>query len=312
MKTLLKLVFAIAIMAWLFGQGKLDFTKLWATFSDPKIVATVVFMLGIQILIGAYRWKKLLELKSNVPLDFFTLTKIQWIGQFFSSALPGAVTGDLIKLTYIKKIDETMTNRYLLFSVLFDRIIGLSALLFIAGIGSLVYYNDLIHLTPKMHQVIKVNMIFLILSLGFIAIFFIPRKLSTKIITVVKIKKIQDLLHQIWAIADKRNEVIKAFLVSLFAHGLSISAFYLINMNFFEGDIGIKDLATIIPLGQVAVALPISPAGLGVGHVAYENLFRFLGQNNGATLFNNFWFYAMFVNILGVIPYLMLTNKKKD
>ncbi|MCK6594405.1 MAG: hypothetical protein L6Q33_04330, partial [Bacteriovoracaceae bacterium] len=99
---------------------------------------------------------------------------------------------------------------------------------------------------------------------------------------------------------------------SLFAHGLSISAFYLINMNFFEGDIGIKDLATIIPLGQVAVALPISPAGLGVGHVAYENLFRFLGQNNGATLFNNFWFYTMFVNILGVIPYLMLTNKKKD
>lgn len=47
-------------------------------------------------------------------------------------------------------------------------------------------------------------------------------------------------------------------------------------------------------------------------YVAYENLFRFLGQNNGATLFNNFWFYAMFVNILGVIPYLMLTNKKKD
>ncbi len=312
MKTLLKLAFAIVIMAWLFSQGKLDFNKLWDTLMDPKIACTVIFMLCLQILIGTYRWKKLLELKSEKPISFLTLIKVQWIGQFFSSALPGAVTGDLIKLTYIKKIDQSITNRYLLFSVLFDRVIGLSALLFIAGMGSLIYYNELITLTPKMHQVIKVNMIFLFLSLGFISIFFIPKKLSTKIIVLIKIKKVQDLLHQVWAIADKRVDVIKAFVVSLFAHALSITAFYLINLRFFEGVIEIKDLATIIPLGQVAVAIPISPTGLGVGHVAYENLFRYLGQNNGATLFNNFWFYAMFVNILGVIPYLMLTNKKKD
>ena len=45
----------------------------------------------------------------------------------------------------------------------------------------------------------------------------------------------------------------------------------------------------------------------------YQKLFEFLHQNNGATLFNNFWVFSTMFFILGAIPYFFigLTNKKR-
>ena len=74
--------------------------------------------------------------------------------------------------------------------------------------------------------------------------------------------------------------------------------------------IGVSDLnlATqffIMPIGLITIALPIAPGGVGVGHVAFESLYQFVGVSGGADIFNLFVIIQLSVYLLGVIPYLL-------
>jgi len=57
--------------------------------------------------------------------------------------------------------------------------------------------------------------------------------------------------------------------------------------------------------------LPISPAGLGVGHVAFDRLFSMIGLHDGATVFNVYLIGQLTPCLLGVIPYLALRRTGK-
>ena len=60
-----------------------------------------------------------------------------------------------------------------------------------------------------------------------------------------------------------------------------------------------------MPIGMMAVAVPISPAGLGVGHAIFDGLFKLYGTFNGASLFNLYFLTTISVNLMGIFPYLM-------
>jgi hypothetical protein len=64
-----------------------------------------------------------------------------------------------------------------------------------------------------------------------------------------------------------------------------------------------------LPLGLMALALPVAPSGLGVGHAIFQKLFEFSGIENGASLFNIYFIVTLSVNLLGVIPYLLSKRK---
>ena len=87
-------------------------------------------ILIVQDVVSAFRWKILLEIKTGTKLPALSMIRLTWIGLFFNSFLPGAVTGDFIKLLYAKDLDPKLTKTYLVTSVLLDRIIGLIGLLF--------------------------------------------------------------------------------------------------------------------------------------------------------------------------------------
>ena len=309
---LLKLALAIGIIYWLIRNGKLDPESALKLFSNFSILIPVLIILIFQIFITSIRWKALLNIKSNKIQKYNRIFLIQWIGQFFSSALPGAVTGDIIKLGYIKKMDETLSRKYLFLSVLLDRVIGLIGLLLISGISSIIYYNDLMKLNTEMHNIVMINLLLLLGGLFGIGLFCLPASFIDKVKEIIKIKKITELLDGLKSIRISKTLFIKLLLLSSFSQILAIFVFHLINKDFYESTVRLQDLLTIIPIGQLAIAIPISPAGLGVGHLAYQKLFSFIHQSNGATLFNNFWLLTLSVNILGFIPYVFLPRVPPD
>ena len=67
----------------------------------------------------------------------------------------------------------------------------------------------------------------------------------------------------------------------------------------------------ILPVGMVLVALPISPGGLGVGHLAFEQLYRMIGLENGANIFHVVFMGQLALNMIGMIPYLCLKYDKR-
>ena len=69
-------------------------------------------------------------------------------------------------------------------------------------------------------------------------------------------------------------------------------------------------IATVVPAGMFTVALPISPGGIGVGHVAFDRLFQLVRLSQGANIYNIFLLSQLSLNLLGSIPYLVFKKSE--
>lgn len=314
-KTLLKFLLAIGLIYWLVSSGKLDFSLVKKSLMVGPQMWIGFLLLLVQIFIGAYRYKLLLETKAKKPLRFFDVLRLNYIGLFFSSVLPGAVTGDLIKLAYIKKLSPDFSKTFLVTITLLDRIMGLTGLLFLAGFFSLVYYSDVTALSPKLSHIISLNLILFAGAAFFLGVLISPRKIQLNLLHFLGLipllgKKIEGVFAQLFALRENRIDVLKSFILSVATQFIAILAFWIVASPFLEKAIPFQYAFTFIPIGSITVAIPISPGGLGVGHVLFANLFSMAGISNGASLFNLFYICSLANNAIGVIPYLMISRHK--
>jgi uncharacterized membrane protein YbhN (UPF0104 family) len=60
----------------------------------------------------------------------------------------------------------------------------------------------------------------------------------------------------------------------------------------------------LVPMGLLTTAIPVAPAGLGVGHVAFGKLFAIGGSNHGAEIFTLFITVQILINLTGIFYYL--------
>ncbi len=309
-RTFLKLLFAGGLLYWLISSGKLDLSLIKKSFEGGPQWIIALFLIFAQAVIGTFRYKILLETKSSKPLPFLQILRLNYIGFFFSSVLPGAVTGDLIKLVYVKKIDHSFSKSFLVTITLLDRIIGLAGLLFLAGIFSLLNFREISLLSPKIIPIITLNLFLFCGTLLFIGILISPLKVQKKLLQIIiKIPfiglKISQLVEQIFALRENRKDIINCLMLSCFAQFLGILAFWTISSPFYSGHLPFQYAFTFIPVGLISTAIPISPGGLGVGHVFFANLFSLVNIDNGASLFNLFFLCNFAHNLIGVLPYLM-------
>ena len=86
----------------------------------------------------------------------------------------------------------------------------------------------------------------------------------------------------------------------------TIVFFTLLTRAVLAADVPFSSVATVYPLGIITMILPISPAGLGVGHVAFDRLFTMIGLHDGATVFNGYLIGILVPCLAGVFPYLAL------
>lgn len=100
--------------------------------------------------------------------------------------------------------------------------------------------------------------------------------------------------------------------VSMMAHFFGILAFWRLTSPFYDIAIPLRFAFAFMPLGLMAMAIPITPAGLGVGHAIFDTLFSYFGQKNGASLFNLYFITYVFLNLLGCIAYLTSSAQSKD
>ena len=138
-----KIAFALGLVLWLVNSGKIDMELVYKSFQNPlNVIFILAFMLFDQFIV-AIRWKHILESKAKSSLNLLNVFKANWIGIFFNSVLPGSVTGDLIKIFYIEQKNEKLSKKFLLGSVLLDRVIGLCGLILVGGLSCIIYYNFL-------------------------------------------------------------------------------------------------------------------------------------------------------------------------
>ncbi len=307
-----KFILALGIVIWLVQSGKLDWTLLAKILNHPTNLA-IVFIVQL-FLIGmlTYRLRYLLSPRTSVRLDFKKLYLINWVGMFFSSVLPGSVTGDVIKVWYLKKEDKSFSTPFLLFISFLDRLMGLTGLILLMGFFSILNYQKLSSLSEKLIPLLHFNFILVSVVLTALIVYFFFPKFIHSLLTLLPNHPLKTRLESLWSdLAGARRQIFTAIMISIALQFISVLIFHILVSPHYTTNLDLTTLLSFIPLGFMLVAIPISPGGLGVGHMAFQTLFGFAGETNGANLFNLYFVVIMCINLMGSIPWLMLKKNVK-
>lgn len=135
--------------AYLYHKGQLRFDGMRATFSHPGLLALGILGAFLPMVISFYRHWVLLRALGIDHYSVGGVTRLGFIGCFFSTFMPGSIGGDVIKIGYI--IHDTHENAKAIASVLIDRVQGLFGLLLLGGLAMIVASGEVIR-TASLHK----------------------------------------------------------------------------------------------------------------------------------------------------------------
>lgn len=303
--TIFKIGMAAGLIYWIIESGRFEIGDL------QKISSCLVWFVGvglfsIVILIISKRWQILLQF-DGVQITYWSAVRLSFIGIFFNFFMPGGVGGDVIKASYLMR--ENSNNKWFIgWSILFDRILGLMALILCSGVTGLFFYS-------KLDESLRSG--FFTLSLMIVICF------SALVGLVVFVRKDKmDRMLKSHSLAEKAlsppyfflrepKKIALPFLLSLCSQAISISigGFLIYYLNVA---IPIWLFLLIFPFGFLATVLPISPAGIGVGQAAFSFLFENVaGNGEFGVLFITFFQAIQFiVGLLGGV-FFIFYNKPR-
>jgi uncharacterized protein (TIRG00374 family) len=262
--TLFQLSVTIGVLYWVYHDPnrRLQMAEAIRNAEYRWVGMGILAYLVVEIA-AAFRWHVLLKVQ-KIHLTLPRLTGLFLIGMFYNQFLPGGTGGDIMKSYYLLK--ETPDKKAgALLAVVFDRFIGLVALVAITATLICLRYNFLSQ-KPETR-----NLLWLLLFLLGTSVAFL---LSTFVISGFK------LLHSLPARFPGRDRLIEisaayhlyahhwratlvAFGVSLVAH-LATFATFLCAAYALGATVPVVNFFAVMPVERTISALPISFAGIGL------------------------------------------------
>jgi uncharacterized protein (TIRG00374 family) len=296
------------ILFFLYQKGMLDFSRVKSVFVNvPVVVFTFLLMLTTTIA-SVVRWRLLLQ-GQGLDVSMREAFRLTMIGVFFNTAIPGAVSGDLVKGYYVVRQQPDGRGRIRAFTtLLLDRILGLSALIFVSFFAMFLNLREvLVSPTLKPLAVLISGLFFgVILFYVFVLVeFSFTKTLQRLLLRLPAGEYFVKLLDALKAYENARHYVIKGFFISLLIHSLVISVFIILarSLGGFEM-VPIDKFLFLSPLGLLVTAIPVAPAGLGTGHGAFYYLFERVGSHAGADLFMAFVTFQILISLIGGFFYI--------
>src|SRR5688572_4642201 len=250
---------------------------LYWVFHDPAVRAGMAVAIRdadyrwIAAAIGAYlivevaaatRWQILLRVQ-GINLSNLRVAALFIIGMFYNQFLPGGTGGDIVKTYFLWKETPGKKAGGLL-AVMFDRLIGLIALIFITGVLIFLRYDWLTSTKETAPYVWLVLAIFgsSVLFVGttfIISTFNLLHKLPRRFPGREKLIELSAAYH---LYARHWRATATAFAASIVAH-LGTFATFLCVAYAFRASITVVDFFAIMPVERTISSLPISFAGVG-------------------------------------------------
>ena len=281
-KKLIRPLIALLFIYLLILKGPFKLQQISFILTQKKILVLGFILLLLQFCLMAFRWKKIVEQKT--PLTFQLSIQLTLIGQFFSFFIPGGVSGDVIKALELSKTNDL--NRSDSFAtVLSDRILGLFSMVLFSTVFLTIDYVDS-KTTSTFHYLISSAVMLLGMLTGILMgpriIEFLSRFFNSqqnKILLATE-KVISSFALTFSSFRDKKILFSTIFL-SLLIQILS---------TYFMSEV-IRALGVEMPsffvffalscFGFLASAIPITPAGIGVGQTAFYFLFTTISVDLG-------------------------------
>lgn len=224
----------------------------------------------LTVVIAGTRWWWLLRV-IGTDVSLLETLRFTWIGVFFNAVMLGSTGGDVIKALYIMK--RCPGHRVpVLVSVGVDRILGLGSLALLGAFAVLFALDDFPNLAMGIWGVIIA-----VALLGVIAF-------SKRLRQLVRLKylldrvparfrgKLQMVDQAIFFYRDQRVMIIGSLVLGIANHVLSVCCVVLIGKAIGVG-MPVFEYFVLVPVINIASAVPIAPNGWGIGETMYGYLF---------------------------------------
>jgi hypothetical protein len=303
-----KVVIGALLIGWLVRSGTLDFGALSVFVEKPVLVVGNLAVFSFTVVLGALRWRLLLRL-AGVYLPVRRAVQLSFIGMFFNVVAPGNIGGDVIKSIYVAR-EVAPERRTRVFVIAFlDRLLALAGLVVVAAVLTFArgraVWDD-----PRLRQLSSVVVVLVLVTLAAPLLLLVIVRRSGKRLDgwtqrTTRIGKIVgQLIEAVRLVSAGPRALLVALGCAIAIHLAGIAWFSALATAITGQDIPISSMASVYPLGILTMLLPISYAGFGVGHVAFDQLFAMVGLGGGATVLNVYLIGQMVPCLFGVIPYL--------
>ena len=262
--TLFQLTVTIAVLYWVYHDPNRRAQMAEALRNAQyRWVALGILAYVVVEVAAAFRWHVLLKVQ-GIHLNVLRLSGLFLIGMFYNQFLPGGTGGDIMKSYYLLK--ETPHRKAgALLAVVFDRFIGLVALVAITGTLIGLRYDFLSQTTETRNLLwlllflLGVSILVLLSTFvisGFNLFHWLPEKFAGR-------EKLIEISAAYHLYADHWRATLVAFGASLVAH-LATFATFLCAAYALAAAVPLVDFFAIMPVERTISSLPISFAGIGL------------------------------------------------
>lgn len=311
-----KVVLTLGLMTWLVQGGALDFSQLRLLVGNLKVLLIALgAWLFLIVFLSAARWRMLLQLV-GVEVPWLRAVALQVVALFFNAVVPGGIGGDFLK-------NHTLLGNQpgrIAGIVLIERALGVATLVWVSLFGIVLSAESL----AESRALMTLAGVCLLLVLGsilgpWLLLRFLPEefkevsekheegsfraKLRSALFGFIESLKIVQL---------SPPTIARVTAVSFLMHAGLTFCFFLLTRHLNNPDAALSQIALVYPLGMLTFVLPVSVSGMGVGHVAFDQLFSVVGLRSGANVFNLFVFAQLVPVTLGALLFLFLKDPRKS
>jgi hypothetical protein len=307
---LAKVAVAAALIAWLVRSGTLDFGALRIYIERPVLLVGNIVMFGATYVLWAVRWRLLLRI-ADVELSFGRAVQLNLTGAFFNVVAPGNIGGDVLKAVYVAR-DRPPALRPRVYLVGFlDRLLAVAGLVAVAVILNLwtrMVSSDSRLGEPTVAIVVLAAATIVMPAIGLLIVRRFARG-GESTSTSRFGKLLERLIGAARLVSERPGALVLGLAISMLIQVIGIVWFSIVASAVLDQHVGVGQMAAVYPLGMLSVLLPISYAGFGVGHLAFEKLFAMIGLAHGANVINVYLIGQLVPCLFGVIPYLFLKRE---
>jgi uncharacterized protein (TIRG00374 family) len=261
---ILQLAVTVAVLYWVFHDPTKRAQMVVALkLADYRWIAVAIGTYLVVEIAALVRWQILLKVQ-GIRLPLPRLAGLFLIGMFYNQFLPGGTGGDIMK-SYLLLKEAPGKKAGALLSVLFDRLVGLVALVTITGVLVLLRYQWLAQ-KPETRGYLYFLLITLGISIaslastfiisGFNLFHYLPAKFPGR-------EKLMETAKAYHLYARHWTGSLLAFFASLIAH-LATFATFLCVAYAFRARVNPIDFFAVMPIERTISAMPISFAGVGL------------------------------------------------
>lgn len=262
--TILQFAVTIGVLFWVFHDpAKRAQMAVALRAADYRWVAAAIVAYGIVEVAAALRWHVLLKVQ-DIHLSMSRTFGLFFIGMFYNQFLPGGTGGDIMK-TYLLLKETPGKGPGALLAVLFDRIIGLVALIAITGTLILLRFHWLAQ-KPETARLVWILLVVLgssilaLLTSFVISGFNLPHRLPAHFPGRDKLIEVSTAYH---LYAHHWNATLIGFAFSIAAHLCTFLTFLFVAFA-FRANVAVVDFFAVMPIERTISALPISFSGVGL------------------------------------------------